>query len=427
MGKIRLILQDWFERDLPELIPRDFAYSEYENIDLVLTLMGVRRSGKTYTMYLIAKELVEKGVPRENIIYINLEDDRLHPIEGGELDNILKTYHEFFDPDPKHDIFLLIDEPQSLVGWERWVRRIHETNSDVKIILSGSSSRLLSSEIASTLRGRTISKEIFPLSFKEFLEYKGFDFQDIDHSSRKSILLNHLREYLEYGGFPDVIISPDKKFEILREYFRMIFFRDIVERYEVRNIRLIEDFGRILMDYSGNLFSYTKIDHYFKSIGRKVSKNTLSEYMNHFISVYLMFEVPIFSYKIKDRLQYPRKIYPIDTGLRNAVVGDMPMGTLCEILVFLHLRKTHDRIHYWKDKHGREIDFVIVEGKRPKQLIQVCYELTDENKERELRSLIKGMDEFDLDSSMLVTWDEAGTEQIQDKIVEKVPLWKFLL
>ncbi|MFO7991190.1 MAG: ATP-binding protein [Thermoplasmata archaeon] len=427
MEKIHLILQDWFERDLPELVQRDFDYSEYEEINLILTLIGVRRSGKTYSMYLATRYLLDKGVPKKNIIYINLEDDRLYPLEGGELDNILQTYKEYYSPHDGHRIYLLVDEPQSIEGWERWVRRIQETREEVKIILSGSSSKLLSSEIASTLRGRTISKEVFPFTFKEFLRYKGFKTKDIEHSPRKSELKNHLREYLKYGGFPEVIFSETKKSEILREYFRTIFFRDIIERYEIRKIDLIEDFGRILMDYSGKLFSYTKIRNYFKTIGRKVSKNTLSEYMNYFTSVYLMFEVPLFSYKIKDRLQYPRKIYPVDTGLRNAIIGNEPMGRLCEITVFLHLRRKKQKIHYWKDRNGKEIDFVIVEGKNPKKLIQVCYDLKEENKERELRSLKVGMEEFSLDKSTLITWDESGVEEIEEKKVEKIPLWKFLL
>ena len=426
MGMFQYVLQEWFERELPELVDRNFDYEQYEEVDAILTLVGVRRSGKTYTMYKIAKELMNKGVKKENIIYVNFEDERLYPITASELSELIKTYREHYETTGM--IYLLLDEIQNIEGWERWVRRIFDTEKNIKIVISGSSSKLLPEEIANELRGRTIVHEIFPFSFEEFLNARNFDYKNIEYSPRKPELLRLLREYLKYGGFPAVALAKTKKFEMLQDYFKAIFFRDVVERYKVRNIELLEELARVVINNAGSLFSYSKTANYLKSLGFKVGKATIREYMRYFQSCYLLFEVPIFSYNIKDRAQYPRKIYAIDTGLKNALSWGEDWGRICESAVFLKLRRERKNVYYWKSKDGYEVDFVLREGAKVKSLLQVTYDMEDEKtRKREVRGLLKASKELKCNNLKIITWDYESEEEVEGKKIKYVPLWKFLL
>ena len=426
MGKFQYVLQEWFERELPDMVNRNFDYGQYKDADAILSLVGVRRSGKTYTMYQIARELINKGVPKENIIYVNFEDERLYPLISSELHGLIETYREHYETTGM--FYLLLDEIQNIEGWERWVRRVFDTEKDVKIVISGSSSKLLPEEIANELRGRTIVHEIYPFSFEEFLNARNFDYKNIEYSPRKPELLRLLREYLKYGGFPAVALAKTKKFEMLQDYFKAIFFRDVVERYNIRNIELLEELARVVINNAGSLFSYSKTTNYLKSLGFKVGKATIREYMRYFQSCYLAFEVPIFSYNIKDRAQYPRKIYSIDTGLKNALSWDEDLGRICENAVFLKLKKERKNVYYWKSKDGYEVDFVLREGAGVKSLIQVTYNIEDEKtRKREVRALLKASKELKCNDLKIITWDYEGEASIEGKKIKYVPLWKFAL
>lgn len=254
--------------------------------------------------------------------------------------------------------------------------------------------------------------------------------RNILFSSQRNRLLRYYNEYQDFGGFPDVVLNKDK-LTILKEYYRAIFYRDIVERYNIRNIQLFENLLKMVVQCMSARFSYGKIHNTLVSIGQKVSKATLIDYMAKIESSFFAFQVPIFSYNIKDQLQYPRKIYLIDPGIRNAVSFRFSddSGRLMENIVFNHLqRDTDNEIYYWANEQGLEVDFVIKQGMAVKNLIQVCESLSDgKTKKRELRALITAMNEFKIDQATIVTLNENSDETIDGKRISIRPVWFWLL
>ena len=429
MEKLKYILQEWFEFQIPQLIDRRFP-ENLLNTNLILSIVGVRRSGKTYLGYQMIKKL-RREIPISNIIYINFEDDRLYPLIGNELSILLDVYRQNFDFKRDCPIYLFLDEVQNIPGWERTVRRIYDLEKKVKIVITGSSSSLLPAKIATSLRGRTLTFELFPFSFVEVLKANkiNFDTRNIALSSKRHRIVKQLNAYIEFGGFPQVVLE-ENKVEILKGYYRAILYRDIIERYNIKNLRLFEDFLKVVTQNASSLFSYGKTYNLLKSMGLRLSKSTIIEYMEYIKSAFFAFEVPIFSYSIKDQLQYPRKIYLIDTGIRNAVVFRFSedIGKMAENIVFLALKRKGKEIYYWKDSEGHEVDFVIKEGLKVTQLVQVCWEMDkSKTKSRELKAILKSMEEFNLEKGLVITRDYSGEEKIKNKRIEFIPLWQWLL
>ncbi len=428
--KLRYLLTEWFEGDIPDLVPRSLP-SGWRETRLVFALAGVRRGGKTFLFYQMIRELLQE-CSKENIIYINLEDDRLLPLEGNELSVLLDVFHQHFSHDSEHPVYFFLDEVQNIPNWEATVRRLHDKERGLRVFITGSSSKLLSSEIATALRGRTLSHTLYPLGFKEFLGFKGFEPGDVDrlaYSPRKNQLLRLFNEYMEFGGFPQVVLEKHK-LELLREYYRAIFYRDIIERFQIRNVRLFENFLKLVVQSMSDRFSYGKAHNFLRSIGYPGSKTTLIEYMGMARSAFMCEEVPIFSYSVKDQLQYPRKIYIIDNGLRNAVSfrTSRDQGNLLENLVFWELKRRSKDVYYWSDKRGYEVDFLVRDGDQVEALYQVCYDVgEDRTRKRELKALAKAMGEFKVNKATILTYDYKGREELEGKEVVFVPVWRWIL
>lgn len=430
MEKLRYILAEWFAGSLPPYINRNISQNLFDNRH-ILSLAGVRRSGKTYVFYQIIDQL-RKTIPDTNIIYIDFEDDRLLPIDGSEIRELLNVYKQNFQCEKTFPIYLFLDEVQNIPDWDKSVRRIFNREQNVRIAITGSSSKLLSSEIATALRGRTLSHYVSPLTFPEFLRFKNLEIANLDnisYSPQKNEVLRLFNEFLEFGSFPQVVLS-EKKIQILQEYFRAIFYRDIVERYEIRQIRVFENFIKLVIQSMASRFSFGKINNTLATIGHKVGKATLIDYMAKIESAFLAFQVPIYAYSVKDQLQYPRKVYVIDNGLRNSVTFRFSpdRGRLLENLVFNQIyRRVENEIYYWADKNGLEVDFVVKQGTAVVKLIQVCESLSDaKTRQREIRALKKAMAEFSLDSSTILTYDESGMETIDNKQINIIPIWLWL-
>ncbi|MEA3485821.1 MAG: ATP-binding protein, partial [Candidatus Aerophobetes bacterium] len=404
MESLRYLISEWLESELPFLVEREVEIEEIPK-DVVFVITGARRSGKTYFLYEIAKKLRRK-LPPQNIIYINFEDDRLYPLKGDELRNLPEVYFEYFPPDENSPAWFLLDEIQNIPNWERSIRTFLDRRI-ARVVVTGSSSKLLPGEIATSLRGRALTKVVYPLGFKELLKFKEFKAgipESLPYSPRKPKILNFFNEFLEYGGFPQVVLS-DKKEELLREYYRAIFYRDIVDRFHIRNFSLFENFLKLLLQQNASLFSLGKAENFLKSLGFKLAKSTLAEYLFYAKSAFLVFEVPLFSYTAKDRLQYPRKIYAIDTGLVNSITfrHSHNYGKMLENVVFLELLRRGKEVYYWKARNNYEVDFVVMEGLRVKELIQVVWDTFDEKvRRREERALIKAMEEFNLDKGLIL-------------------------
>ena len=422
--EIAKVLIEWQESWTPPLIKREFDTSLIlQNINKVITFAGCRRVGKTYLMFQLINELSKK-IPREEIFYINFEDERLEKrIET--LTELIPTIEELFGK--KSSFYLFLDEIQNIERWDLWVRRINDSRRDIKLFLSGSSSKLSSKEIPTSLRGRALTFEVFPLSFREFLKFKGFNIpKNIEFSDKKFELLNLLREYLLYGGFPEVVLVNDVRIKrmLVREYFNTIISLDVVERYNVRNSEELRTFIRLLLN--SEYFSLSKLEKIMKSMGYSISKATLSNYLRYLTECYFAFPVEIYAPKVKLSIQYPKKIYFVDTSFLTflSVKFSDNIGRLMENAVFVELMRRGYSPSYAKESNW-EIDFVIPEKEL---LIQVSYDVSNpETMEREIKALISASKRFGWSNLLLITWDYEHSLKFNGKDIKFVPLWKWLL
>ena len=406
---------------MPKVIPRDVSIESYINMvpRKIVAITGFRRVGKTYLIYDVIKKLQGE---RNDIVYINFDDERI-PERTEFLTDLIPAMIELFGKLPK---YLFLDEIQNMPGWSKWVRRIHDTE-DMRIILTGSSSKLSSRELPTELRGRCIEVPLFPLSFQEFLRFRNADINmDLVSyvSKEKSRLLSLLMEYLEYGGMPEIVLAEKaRRLDILQEYYRTVLMRDVVERYGVKNEESLKAMVRLLLNSTS--YSISKLYNTLKSLNYHVGKSTLLNYVSYIESSYFIYSVPIFSYKIKEQLQYPRKVYFIDNGFLKALSTKFSkdMGRFMENLVAVELLRRESELYYWKDYQQREVDFVVKEGEKVRELIQVTYASgKDEVERRELRALEKASEELRCKKKTVITWDYE-----EDGEVRFVPLWKWLL
>lgn len=318
----------------------------------------------------VIKALLEQGVNPVAILRVNLEE----PLFSTEysvdlLEQIYRVYRERVWPEGK--CWLFLDEVQQIPGWESWVRGRLETE-DLKIFVTGSSSQLLSREIGTRLTGRNISFEVFPLSFTEFLRFHHIEIKrEIDYIDKKPIIRNLFDKYLQFGGFPEVVLreSSDDKELLLSQYFDDLVFRDIVSRYEIRDVANLRNLAIYLLTQVARQTSITKLKNNFS-----ISQDKTENYVSAIMESYLLYELREFSYSMKKSMRAGFKPYAIDTGLRNRVAfsfsGDL--GWLVENVVAVSLRRDHKEVFF--SKNGNEIDFLVKEGMKITKRIQVWYE-----------------------------------------------------
>lgn len=320
-------------------------YPYFERKEVII-IKGIRRSGKSTIVKQLIYKLIKNKVNEKQILYLNLEDYNFaNDLKIELFEKVLSAYKNYLKN--KKRTYFFIDEIQKIDGWEKWIRTKYDINEDIKFIVTGSSASLLSKELSSLLTGRNLSFRIMPLSFMEFLDF----------SKTKS-----LQEYLEFGGFPEVVLeeSEEKKRFILRQYFEDIIYKDIIERYNIRNAKQLVEIARYLISSSGSKVSLNKLSHVFG-----ISKDTISLYISYMIDAYLLFEVSYFSYsaKIKHDVSKLPKIYALDNGLINiaTVKYSENKGQMYENTVLIKLAEDYNEISYWSELVS-EVDF-IVEGK----------------------------------------------------------------
>ena len=291
-------------------------------------------------------------------MHINFEDERI-PLKTEFLSILLPTAEELFRKKIK---YLFLDELHNIPNWSKWLRRIYD-NQDIRIFVSGSSSRMSENEIPTELRGRFLEIKIFPLSFKEFLKFKklDFDFKVLDYSEKeKSLIQKALAEYLTFGGLPEIVlIDENKKFELAQSYYATVIKRDIVERYKIKNEESLKALIKLLLD--SKEYSISKSYNNLKSLGYKIGKSTLQKYISYIESSYFAFSLPIFSHKIKDQMQYPKKIYFVDNAFINSISTKFSnnFGRLYENLVAVELRRKRKECYYWKNNEKKKVDFIL--------------------------------------------------------------------
>ena len=416
----RLIVDNQ-ERTFAEIVLRDIQIP----IDTrkIVTIKGVRRCGKTSILYQTIKKLRET-VDKTNLVYINFEDDRIFPVQLPDCNELLEAYYEMFPTKKPEKVYFFFDEIQIVENWEIFIRRLHDTEN-CQIYLCGSSSKLLSSEIASSLRGRSISYEIFPLSFKEFLRFKGID-NNYYSSANYALIRNALNTYLFQGGFPELIYeNKDKHKLILQEYVDLIIYKDLIERYGITNRNLVKLLVKYCYVNISTPLSQNKLFNDLKSQGISLSKNTLYEYIDYLREVYAIFTIPLYSRSVGEQNRNPLKLYAIDTGFKAIFSISQDIGRVIENVVMLQLRRNNVALHYWAGK--QETDFVY-EAEDGIRMVNVCYDLSNaETKTRELNSLLEAMQQHNTINATLITMEIEELVNIDNKSISIIPLWKWLI
>jgi len=426
---LKEIISDFHQRSIPEFTPRQFDLACPKN--KIRSLIGIRRAGKTYTFYQLISKLISEGIEKERILFMNFEDERFLPFESQNLTLLMNSYYELFPSFKDRNVYLFLDEIQNIVNWERFIRRIHESEN-VQINLTGSSSNLLSQEIATALRGRTLSFEIFPFSFDEFLSFKKVA-PKFDSSKDRSYIVHAFEDYLIRGGFPEVLAcSESLRVRILQDYFNMILYRYLIDRYDIRNHSLIKYLLKSLLSNNANPFSVNKFVNDSKSQGYRFSKDSIHNYISYLQDGYCFSFVPIYSDSLRKRQVNYKKIYAIDHGLVIATVGKRSYNTgrLLETMVHNHLRTRYsrDQIFYYKTDSGFEIDFVTIDRGDVNRIIQVCESLADAaTREREIRSITHAMEALGLHESTIITRNEKDLLKSGNYQIYILPFWQWAI
>jgi len=419
-------IKDFQEFELPKLVKRDLRIEADLPIKRAISIIGPRRAGKTFSMFQVIGELLRNGIDKSRILYVNLESDLLIGCTVEDLRNMLNIFYEIYPENRGRKIYLFLDEVQNVPYWERFVRNLVDSGG-IQVYVSGSSSKLLSIEVATSLRGRTLPYYIYPFNFKEFLRAKGFEVEKYLSSSKKATLLNLLQKYME-GSYPEVVLFEKEREKVLKEIFDVTIYRDIIERFRVKNIRVLRLMVKGLV--SSTYFSIHKFYNYIKSLGMKVSKNTLYNYVEYFSDSLVLYTLRKYSRSYKEVEQTIPKIYFVDNGLL-IINGVENASRLMENLFFSELLKkgfTPNENLFYFYSNNKEVDFVITSGGKVKQLIQVCYNIDDFNtKEREISALVKASKELDCSNLTIITWDYEGVEKHGGRRIKFLPLWKWLL
>lgn len=397
----------------------------------IIAVTGVRRCGKSSMLKLVANQLLERGVDRSRILWINFDDERLDGMQPEELDEVIQGYREMYPDNDLGSVFIFFDEIQSVEKWELFVLRLYKIYCK-NIYISGSNAKMLSSQISTALRGWPLEYEAYTLSFKEYLRFKRVEASKFSEEGRAKLAVA-CREYLRASSFPEVVLTDEEsmRIRILQSYFNAMLFRDIIEHYSITNPEILR---YLLKRVMGNLSKPTSINAIYndlKSQGRKTDKNRLYEYVEMACETFMFFRVTAWSKsQVKESARLP-KYYCADTGMRNAVI--LPQsddnGKLLENAVFLHLKRScgpDERIFYFQE--GAECDFAVQRQDKIAQLVQVCWTLEDKaTLMRELRGLKCAAEATGCEECLIITMEESNEIDYEGLKVAIVPAWRWML
>jgi len=408
---LRTLLYEWRDRKLPSVVGRDIHLdiTAQTGTNNAIVITGFRRVGKTYLLYETIEGLLETH-QREEVVYLNFEDERIMVPSTELLTDLIPEIQAVFGQKPK---YLFLDELQLIPNWSKWTRRILDTEN-IQLFITGSSSKMSSAELPTELRGRAWEVKVSPLSFKEFLKFKktSIDFEKLafvkDEMARFRFLFD---EYLVYGGLPAVVLTTqEKKQELLQSYFQAVVQRDIAERYKIDNDTALRTLLKLLLNSS--YITISKLHNSLKSMSIPVGKSTIDNYLSYIESSYFMNELYIHSPAVINQLQYPRKVYFVDTGFMTALSTKFSknMGRLFENIMFQKLARENETMYYYKDDKGNEVDFAVLSEGKTTALYQVSFDLTDEETQnREVRSLIKAGMTLNCQNLNLLTLEKQET------------------
>jgi len=423
---LRTLLYEWKDKKLPEVIQRDIILEQKQTPDIhhATVITGFRRVGKTYLMYDLMKRLLKTN-SREEVIYINFEDERIIDPSVSLLTDLIPEIQALFGKKPK---YLFLDEIQNVSNWSKWVRRILD-NETIQIYISSSTSKMSSNEIPTELRGRFWEIKVKTLSFHEYLTFirEEIDYQKAPFSKEETAKYQFLlNDYLRYGGLPDIVLLPvEKKMDLLQIYFQTVVQRDMIEHFNIENHVALRTMLKLLIN--SPYYTISKLQNTIKSMGIPVGKTTIDHYLSYAKSSYFLQELSIFTPVIANQIQYPRKPFFVDTGFMTALSTGFSKnsGRLFENVICQKISSENDIVYYFKDDNDYEVDFITIDGESMTGLYQTCYDIeSDITKNREVRSLLFAGKKLQCKNLILVTAGLSQTVGIP-KEIKVVPFFDF--
>lgn len=397
----------------------------------IITVPGVRRCGKSTMMEIAINDLVQESVPKENILWIGFDDERLINMPSDELDDIIVAYMEMFPDIPIKDVHMFFDEIQLIKNWEYFVLRIYKSYCK-NIYICGSNATMLSTELSSALRGYPLEHETYPLSFNEFCRFKKIATNRFLEQD-KARLRNAFEVYNQSSAFPEIVLttSQSEQLKLLHGYFNTMILRDLAEHYQITNTGVVRYFLKRIMANLTKPTSINAIYNDIKSQGLKVSKDDLYLWADYACNIFMFMRISKYDRSLIKERKSLDKFYCIDNGLRNAVL--MPQsndkGKNLENTVFLQLNRNRlqsDKISYYQG--DAECDFVLQREEEVIQLIQVTWSMAnDETREREIKGLLEASSATKCDNLLIITNDEKDTFQKVGKQIDVIPAWEWLL
>lgn len=413
-----IISERQHEISMIQLVERPIYFEDQANYVLV----GIRRAGKSYQMYQDIQNLVRSGkATLEDCLYINFEDERISSINASELGLLLECYAEMYD---NRKPLIYLDEIQNIEGWEKFARRL--ADSKYRVFITGSNARMLSRDIATTLGGRYIIREVFPFSFAEYLTFHQVHLKtnwEFDPVQRLTIIKS-FNTYFYFGGFAETFPLTDKR-EWINSLYQKILLGDIIARNEIRNSAAIRLLAKKLAESVMQPTTQTRLLHIVKSSGSNISRNTLADYLNYMNDVYLTFNIPNFTDSVAERMSSCKR-YFYDNGLLSNFLINAETKLLENIVainLIEHYGKEEDKVFFYNK--GVEVDFYIPDEE---MALQVSYSVDDSiTREREVRALYQMSQVFSIKNAFIITWDEESTISHDGLDIEVIPVWKWLL
>jgi len=407
----KIIVENQRRIPLLKIYNRDIIFEK--NANYLLT--GQRRAGKTFLLYRKIQEILDHGAHINEIMYINFEDERLLEFKVSDFDTIMEAYRELFVCDP----IIFFDEIQNIDGWEKFARRLADTSH--RVYITGSNATMLSREMATSLGGRFMVKEVDTLSFTEFLLFNDLRLDNnFEFTDQRFRIKKLFEEWFTFGGFPELLKYQDKK-EYLNTIFQKIFLGDIISRHQVRNKYALNLMVKKLAESTMDEVSFNRIKNIIQSTGIKVGTGTLIEYLDHLADSFLIRSLENHQKKITER-ETKKKYYFRDHGMLGLFLND-PSSRVLETMVFNHLTRSHPgNVYYLRDLF--EVDFYIPGS----LLVQVSYSIeSPDTRERELNALLKAKKKFEANTLLIITFDSEETIQVNGTEIKAIPAWKWML
>jgi predicted AAA+ superfamily ATPase len=437
MSMMETMIKEWQARPLPEYIRRDLNIKLKGKLSTAI--IGMRRSGKTWRLFQEIGRLVEEGVNPADTLYFNFDDNRLQPYAGTGaelLDDLMETYYRLNPGGRRRQVYFFLDEIQEVPGWARYARRIMDTEK-IKLYFSGSSAKLLSGEIATEFRGRSLAFELLPFSFRESLRFRGMP--ENPNPLDRSEYERAFTDYLSVGGFPEVLLQDDFfiRTALLQSYLDTVVLRDVLDRYGLSNVRGVRELAHTLVTNNGNLVSVKRLSDQLAARNIPMGREKTAQICGHFEDAFLVYFVPLYSQGLQKARVNPQKVYAADPGLALALSAapSLNVGQRFEQTVYLELRRRYPLlrrggISYYLTANRSEVDFILGDPARqvPQALFQACVSLREpETREREVGALQRAMEELGLKRARIITLYERKEIKTPAGRIEVLPAWEWFL